>query len=294
MRRYYVYKVTNKVNGKIYIGRTIDFFKRITQHCKESESATQPLHKDFLEFDISNFTWEILCIVDSKEKADAKEREYIKKFNSTEPNGYNRTLGGTGGVSSKTRAILCFEQDGTMIKRYESASQTLNDGYFIHGVIDCCEHKAVSCHGKIFMYEDEFFKKGFIKRERGDGRRHNAVVQCDLNGNKINEYESVATASAETGVTRSCISSCITGRQKTANGFIFVYKEDYPIKDLSKRTVKTKGRKVIQIDPKTGKTLSVYKSIAEAGRTLNVNYKAIQRVVDMDGRTAYGYGWKSL
>ena len=56
---------------------------------------------------------------------------------------------------------------------------------------------------------------------------------------------------------------------------------------------KKKGRKVAQIDIESGEIVNVYDRIADAGRTLGVNYKVIHKVVDMPGRTAFGYKWIS-
>lgn len=294
MKTYYVYKVTNKKNGKIYIGRTVNFLQRITQHCKESEKDSSQLHEDFRKYGIESFTWEVLCMVNERYEADIKEKEYIRLYGSLEPSGYNKTLGGTGGASWDTKPILCFEEDGTLIKKYESASKTIDDGFFIHGVIDCCDGKATRCHGKVFMYESDFLKKGFQKREKDLSVNMHPVVQCDLNGNFIAEYKSVAEAASETGLVRASISANITGARKTTGDYIFVYKEDFPITDLSKHSVKKKGIKVANVDPKTGKMVSIYNSIAEAGRELGVNYKAIQRIVNRDNRTAYGYKWVSI
>ena len=54
-----------------------------------------------------------------------------------------------------------------------------------------------------------------------------------------------------------------------------------------------KGRKIAQINPKTDEVIKVFDRIADAGRELNVSYKAIHKVVDMPDRTAYGYKWIS-
>ena len=291
MKHYYVYKVTNKVNGKVYVGRTIDFFKRISQHCRESTKDTTQLHRDFQEYGIENFTWEVLCIANGRLEADTKEREFIKMFGCIEPNGYNQTIGGTGGASWDTKPILCFEPDGTLIKKYESASQTENDGFFIHGVIDCCDHKATRCHDKVFMYEEEYLQKGFIKREKNYNPLMHPVIQCDLQGNFIAEYNSVKEASEQTGIERPSISSNLIGQRKTTGGYIFVYKEDFPIANIAKHRRGKKGIKVASVDPNTNERVAVYNSIAEAGKELGVNYKAIQRILDRPNRTAYGYKW---
>ena len=45
------------------------------------------------------------------------------------------------------------------------------------------------------------------------------VIQLDLNGNVLNEFESMVQAGQETGVSRSNISSCCNGKLKSAGGF---------------------------------------------------------------------------
>jgi len=45
--------------------------------------------KDIEKYGLENFEFEILDTASSKEELDTKQKEYIKKFNSLEPNGYN-------------------------------------------------------------------------------------------------------------------------------------------------------------------------------------------------------------
>ena len=45
------------------------------------------------------------------------------------------------------------------------------------------------------------------------------VIQLDLNGNVLNEFESMVQAGQETGVSRSNISSCCNGKLKSAGGY---------------------------------------------------------------------------
>lgn len=80
---------------------------------------------------------------------------------------------------------------------------------------------------------------------------------------------------------------------KTANGFIFVYEEDFPIKDIDVYKKSKKGKKIAQVDSETGKIINVFERISEAGEKLGVNYKSIHKVIDKPNRTAYGYKWIS-
>ena len=143
------------------------------------------------------------------------------------------------------------------------------------------------------MFEDDYKENGakqYIKPESSSKRK---VIQCDLDGNFISRYDSVQEASEKTGANRTTISGVLSKKYKSANGFIFVYEEDFPIKDLSIYQKKKKGRKVAQIDIESGEIVNIYDRIADAGRALGVNYKVIHKVVDMPGRTAFGYKWIS-
>lgn len=53
------------------------------------------------------------------------------------------------------------------------------------------------------------------------------VVKLDLNGNYIDEYNSVLEAGENNNIWKGGISTVLKGRQKTAGGFIWKYKEDY-------------------------------------------------------------------
>lgn len=293
MRNYYIYKVTNKINGKIYIGKTINFVQRITQHSKESQENTCKFHEAILKYGICNFLWEVECVCKNSDDASEKEHELIKKYNSLYPNGYNMTLGRTGGIQYDVKPIICLSLDGEFVKRYESASQAGKDGFNVHSVLNSCRSNKHRSKNNIFMFEDEYIKSGPRKYEPSKSTSKKPVIQCDMSGNFIAEYESVTEASEDTGINRVSISSQLSGDRKTTGDFIFVYKKDFPIKNLDKYTRKRKGEKIFSVDPKTDKIIRKYNSIADAGRELGVSYKAIHKVVDKPGRTAYGFKWIS-
>lgn len=100
---YYIYKITNLINKKIYIGFTSKSIEeRFKEHKRQALSNYKkkyPLHKAMLKYGIENFSIEI---VDTSDNYDycLKELEpyYIKLFESTNKNiGYNIGTGGEGG-----------------------------------------------------------------------------------------------------------------------------------------------------------------------------------------------------
>lgn len=89
-----IYKITNKVNGKSYIGQTrytLEF--RWRQHLHKKDNVY--FHNAIKKYGAENFSLEVLeeCDLD---KLNSREIFYIAKYNTFE-NGYNLTLGGDGG-----------------------------------------------------------------------------------------------------------------------------------------------------------------------------------------------------
>ena len=99
-----IYKITNLVNGKMYIGQSIDIYKRWKEHKAtslntESQAYNYPIYCAFRKYGFENFKFEVIeeC---STDKLDEKEIYYIEKYNSyiggENANGYNLTTGGEG------------------------------------------------------------------------------------------------------------------------------------------------------------------------------------------------------
>lgn len=83
-----IYKITNQINGKNYIGQSVDIKTRWRKH-KESKKD-YPLYRAFRKYGIDNFTFEILeeCPI---LELNAKEQYYIEKYNAIK-NGYNQKI----------------------------------------------------------------------------------------------------------------------------------------------------------------------------------------------------------
>lgn len=96
-----IYKIINKINGKIYIGQSIDIERRIKTHIQHGKynyaSYNSYLYRDMYIYGIDNFEFEVVeeC---KKEELNEKEIYYIKYFDSKN-NGYNISDGGGGALN---------------------------------------------------------------------------------------------------------------------------------------------------------------------------------------------------
>lgn len=93
-----IYKITNLVNNKIYIGQTINSIdKRFKQHLSQVNCANicSALYSAFTKYGKENFIIESIVSGEySREELNELEIFYIKKFDSLSPNGYNLQSGG--------------------------------------------------------------------------------------------------------------------------------------------------------------------------------------------------------
>ena len=96
-----IYKITNQINQKSYIGKSKNIEERWKQHLRPSSwqnEPNKPLYRAFKKYGIDNFTFSVIEIIDDYNKSDQQEQFWIKKFN-TYQNGYNATKGGDGGIT---------------------------------------------------------------------------------------------------------------------------------------------------------------------------------------------------
>lgn len=97
----YIYKITNTINGKVYIGQTYNrsIYERFKGHLK-SAKPTHPMLIDraIYKYGKENFIVEQIDEANSLSELNEKEQYWIKFYNSTDRNiGYNLTTGGEGG-----------------------------------------------------------------------------------------------------------------------------------------------------------------------------------------------------
>lgn len=109
-----IYKVTNKINNKIYIGQTTQLLKdRIRGHKNEafnSSSKKCPFRQAIVKYGIDNFEIEEIEEVDNK-LLNEREIYWIDYYDSYY-NGYNATLGGQQGKVYSINEILPYWELG--------------------------------------------------------------------------------------------------------------------------------------------------------------------------------------
>lgn len=100
---HYLYKVTNKVNGKLYIGVTKNPEVRKNSHLKYNVGSL--LNKAVIKYGSENFSFEVLCI-GLEDYIYNLEKKAIELYDSSlKGNGYNTMLGGKQGKGNYKKSV---------------------------------------------------------------------------------------------------------------------------------------------------------------------------------------------
>jgi len=106
-----IYKATNKINGKIYIGKTTTFLEqRMSEHKRHSKSCKTGFHSAIQKYGFINFEFEVLFECDDIDTLNRKEIELISLYNTIK-NGYNRSIGGDGVGSGENHPLYGVKRE---------------------------------------------------------------------------------------------------------------------------------------------------------------------------------------
>lgn len=259
----FVYRTTNLINGKIYIGQhsTND----LTDGYKGSGLL---ISKAFKKYGKINFQFDIIEFSESRESLDHLEKNLIKEQEALNNNiGYNLHQGGLGGSSYKK--INQYKLNGSYIRTWDAiiiASQELNLSY--KTIQNCVKEIKPSCGG--FMWKDYSNNSDCIDIQPFKDNSIKRVNQYSLDGKFIKEWNSIAEAALVLNLNNSSIGKCCRKEPSThqIGGFVWRYSDDViGITDINAVDYKSK-RKVEQykID---GTYLKTFNSVSDASREIN-------------------------
>lgn len=102
----YIYLITNKINGKQYVGQTArDIWTRFDEHCSNTHNSA--IGNAINKYGYNNFTLQELEAVELN-KLDERETYWVKYYNTFEK-GYNQTKGGS--TIREYEHLLVVEKD---------------------------------------------------------------------------------------------------------------------------------------------------------------------------------------
>lgn len=101
---HFIYVVENLVNGKMYVGQTIDLDRRRRSHFSPSSKCPY-LANAVKKYGRQNFDFTILEVLEDLEQANNREKHWVRKLGSLCPGGYNLREGGDAGGKPSQETI---------------------------------------------------------------------------------------------------------------------------------------------------------------------------------------------
>ena len=254
----YIYKITNIISKKCYIGETKKNNPQLrwNEHKRKIEKGIGcPALQDAVnKYGIENFTFQILIICFDEDRYKL-EMEYIKKYNCISPNGYNLTKGGEGGgfhgkkhsqetidkISQKMKNIYIDNPELKIqlsIKQKEFMNSPEIKSKIKEGLKKSEKWNIIKNKNKKIQFkfhtEDE---KNKLKQITSDYFNNNEniikhretmselvglkITQYDMENNYINNFISISEASRQTGIAKSSISLAIRKNTNRAGNYIW-------------------------------------------------------------------------
>lgn len=199
----YIYKITNSINDKVYVGQTIrPIEKRFVQHINDSrkykEKSNIKLYNAMNKYGTDKFEIELLEECD-KEVLNEREIYWIDFLDSFK-NGYNSTGGGKGRLRDDDESVMDLWDKGSIVSEIVKAT-----GHSQEYVIQVLDR-----HG---VHQNERNQRAYKSQS---SKVKVPVYQYDLDGNYVGEYASIWDAEKETGINHGCINGVLCNAHYSA------------------------------------------------------------------------------
>lgn len=244
-----IYKITNTVNGKVYIGQSVDIEQRFADEIKK-QRVNKHLKNAFNKYGIDNFTFETLLECPTNQLND-EERRFIAQYDSANPaHGYNRTHGGKNAYAWSKYAALDMRGEKNPFYGRKHTPATIKKLSEISSILN-----------KGRKHREDTKRKQAISKIGGKNPNAQRVYQYTKDSELIGCYDSISVAALATGIGSSTISNCVSGISQSAGGYIWSKtKLESPVSLTNKRL-----RAVRCVE-----TGIVYPSVAEASKSTGI------------------------
>lgn len=286
-----IYKIINKINGKIYIGETTTSLEtRWKDHLKDGRNGNHNksvLHDAIHKYGPDNFTIEQIDEVPDNKRFEA-ETYYILKYHSlTSENGYNIVLYGSGyGIYNMDDFLTLWDKGYTQKEIIE--------------IMRCSQDTVKKFLTEYGVTSFDFKSRAGIKAAIKQGLTK-PVEQYDLTGKLLKVWESASECARQNnGFIQSGISQACRGEICSYKGFLWKYQEDnVPIETLIQRNYnKPEGykspKRIAQIDIESRQIIKIYESATRAAKELNIKHKTNICKAARDGTKSHGYYWEYI
>jgi group I intron endonuclease len=139
----YIYRFRNKINGKVYIGQTIDPERRRQEHINDAaRGSTLAFHNAIRKYGIDNFEFDILHTVEGDKnyvrlRLNELEIKEIQCHHCLVPQGYNIAYGGQGGDNGKFVHAWAQTEEGKQKIKKRSEKMRASSPHIMKTCVEC-------------------------------------------------------------------------------------------------------------------------------------------------------------
>lgn len=219
-RKFYVYKHTNKINGKVYIGITCQ--KPEDRWCNGAGYSNQLFFRRAIKkYGWDNFEHEILYEGLDNEDAVKIEAELIQYYKSL-GRCYN-VSNGFDDTPDRSIEVDLYKVDGSFIGSFKSIEQASKvTGISSSGLCMSLNRYKGRTHYKEVIVVRRGETPDIISAQKALNRARK-VVQISKDGNIINIFGGIYKAHKATGVCVGSLYNCLHGKHKYAGGYKWEY-----------------------------------------------------------------------
>ena len=263
-----IYKITNNINKKIYIGKSVNIETRWNQHKYTKDSL--PIHHAIQKYGINNFTFEVIEECNPKD-LNEKEIYWIKHFNSYSGEGYNLTQGGDG---ASHPVLLSNNEVIEIIELLKDNKQTIKQIAELYNVSLRTISDINNGKSRILTnIEYPIRPKPFNVTNISKQELINLLIKTHGDFNYISQLYGI---------------NYVTVKNLCKKYELSTKREDYNWKD----TQEYHSKSIIRCNKETQEPIEEYYSIREAGRQLGINHNSIRKALKSKTHISSGYYWK--
>lgn len=219
-----IYKITNLINDKVYIGLTTNLQMRKTTHRRfsKTEKPRQYIHRAIRRYGWENFAVDVVFCAFDRETLNEMEKFFIKEYKSNVREfGYNRTDGGEGtkGMrghrhTEEVKIKMSLARKGKPLSEEHKLNMSLSK----KGKINSKEHNSnIGLAHKNRVHSEK------SRQNMSAARIKRPVVQLSMSGEIVAYHASSNAAQRTTGVPCGNISKCCNKKRNHAGGFLWRY-----------------------------------------------------------------------
>lgn len=192
-------------------------------------------------------------------------------------------------AEKRRKPVLQYDLEGNFIAEYPGIR--FIDGFEGKNISACCHGKLRSTQGYIWRFKkaEDFPRKIEVSSKWEACKK--PIVQYDLEGNFVAEYESITSAAQALGINTSNLCQCLKGISPTCRRFIWKYKDEHLNHIEVPNFYSSLEREVIQYN-KQGEYLGSYESITKAALLTGIGRTSINNCLHRRSKTAGSYIWK--